>query len=86
MVHTQRRTNLKAELTKDGWLSLIPETQTEFDVLKYMYEKNGVFRTNGVISNYKISDNYQLGNAKFSYIATAGWVFDKRFVDRMLNK
>lgn len=76
---------VKAELTKDGWLNLIPETQEEFDVLSYMHSKSGVFRTNGVVSNTRLGER-RLGNASFRYIATAGWTFDKGFIDRMMNK
>lgn len=73
---------MKAELTKDGWLNLTPETQEEYDILMFMSDKKGVFRSN----SYTYKNEPSLGNCTFNYTATAGWTFDKNFIDRMLNK
>jgi len=79
---------MNAKLTKDGWLELVPTTQEEFDILHYMANKNGAFHVNGTryFSGNDSSAKPQLGNATFLYIATAGWTFDKSFIDRMLGK
>ena len=74
---------MKCELTKDGWLNLTPETEEEFNILNYMQLKSGVFRSNGV---QFYGEYAHLGNCTFQYIATAGWTFDKTFIERMLNK
>ena len=75
---------MKVELTKEGWLNLVPETQEEFDILKYMTDNNGVFRSNGTVYHSKLP--VMVGNSKFTYVATAGWLYNKNFIESMLKR
>lgn len=72
---------MKAKLSKDGWLNLTPETQDEYDILMFMSEKGGVFKTNG----YKYFESPSLGNCDFCYTAAAGWTFDESFFEKVIK-
>lgn len=75
---------MKAVLDKNGFLELTPETEEEYKILKYMSEKSGVFQLNG--TTHTPLAPIGLGNWTATFIAVAGWYWDKGLIEKILGK